>query len=1443
MIDKTCKSLVLLLTLVSATAFAADKYSLPSAQVPDGFVIWGNVVEADGWDMYSQFGVYAFDVTNAMSSKKLYGDYNMVPRGGGYFDDNLYRFVSFTDLGGGLVFSEYYEYNTDTWQETENSQQELYDPGFAAVCSAYDSEDGRLYGYFHNYDQDSNEDGYIFGWIDYAAMRRYGMVHTYDRFVAMASLSGELFAIGLDGNLYKVDKTSGKKSLVGKTGVKPSEQQQSAAAYGGTIYWAAMLDDGSSRLLSIDPSTAKASEAGKFNDNEQVLCLYVPTQVSKNAPDSVTALGVAFEKESLSGDIYFAMPEKAVNGSPLSGKLGYTIKAGDITLATGEAMPGEEVRKQIKVNSGLVSLKVCASNANGNGTVAVLNKWFGLDTPKAIGDIQLSISQDGVASLSWEAPTEGLNGGYVGEEYLTYSVKRMPEGVTVNERCTTTSFSERLVEEPYRSYYYEVTPSNGSLVGEASQSELVNYGSPFALPYVQTFDDPESLGLYTIIDANADGRTWRANEYAVRCTYNADKASDDWLITPPLSLKADRQYIFSFKAAATRPGVEECFEAGVGASENPADFRIVIPKTRVSDNRFKEYTSIVTVRDDGAWRFGIHAVSEAGRVALYADSIVVREGAMLAAPDSVTDFVVTPAPLGQLSATISMTAPRRLASGANLGSISRIELWRDDELVNVFDKPNPGSKLSFVDSKGLANKMYRYRAVAYNGAGAGVGHAVDAYVGIDSPLAPREVKLTDNGDGTVSLSWSAPGNIGVHGGYVDTKALHYNVYEIFETGVEKRDDAAGLAVPKVTLQIESHDYQDFVYLGVKACSAGGEGELGISNEIITGDVYTLPFEESFALGNVHYFWSLYATGDYSCGLTRTMASDGDKGSIYFVPARPGDESSIGTGKICLQGVEAPKLSFSWTADIAGIDARLSVRVKDNTYGEGDVATVIDMGKCNAGQWERAELDLSPWKDRPFVMIYFEFCSNNTAKGVYLDDVRICEAYRNDLAIALQAPVAAVAGQTMRCMANVTNTGVDVVDGFNVRLLSDGKVVATAVGQKILPGQTLPVVLDYNLSAAANDKLVIKAEVIFARDENPGNDSSEEIDIPVWQSSLPKLEGVHIESDGDKYNLRWDEAVTQFADFTESFDNTVPFNTGLGNGWSAADHSSLPTYSTALADYPCAGDPFAWIAMNPTMTTPPIDLEYYSQWGANSGNQCLMSFDVYSPDGTAVTTNHWLISPLLSGEAQTVSMYVKSLEALLPDEYEIWVSRRDNNPSSFTLLREAAIAPWEWKNVSFELPEGSMYFAIRAVSSDRFALMVDDVTFEPAPYNVLNYNVYRDGELYATVESNVLQHPLEADAPEHVYHVSAVYDMGESPLAEAAAASGIENVPLDGSVLIKSIDGKLHIDSYDGKWLTVSIHALDGRLLYEACRDNHVVNLVKGIYIVTANARVYKIMHR
>ncbi|MDE5552581.1 MAG: hypothetical protein K2I91_05200, partial [Muribaculaceae bacterium] len=45
------------------------------------------------------------------------------------------------------------------------------------------------------------------------------------------------------------------------------------------------------------------------------------------------------------------------------------------------------------------------------------------------------------------------------------------------------------------------------------------------------------------------------------------------------------------------------------------------------------------------------------------------------------------------------------------------------------------------------------------------------YTGNDNPLAPTDVKLTDD-----ILSWTAPGNVGANGGYVDTDLLEYDVY-------------------------------------------------------------------------------------------------------------------------------------------------------------------------------------------------------------------------------------------------------------------------------------------------------------------------------------------------------------------------------------------------------------------------------------------------------------------------------------------------------------------------------------------------------------------------------------------------------------------------------------------------------------------------------------------
>ena len=179
-------------------------------------------------------------------------------------------------------------------------------------------------------------------------------------------------------------------------------------------------------------------------------------------------------------------------------------------------------------------------------------------------------------------------------------------------------------------------------------------------------------------------------------------------------------------------------------------------------------------------------------------------------------------------------------------------------------------------------------------------------------------------------------------------------------------------------------------------------------------------------------------------------------------------------------------------------------------------------------------------------------------------------------------------------------------------------------------------------------------------------------------------------------------------------------------------------------------------------------EYNTGVHARSGEQYACSFDVAPNAGeTTAMTDHWLISPRLSGEAQTISFY-----AGMPTTYygaedvEILYSTTDNNPESFVLLDQTqvlnTIQGTDWGEAfTFDLPEGATFFAIRHTSEDKLCLFVDDVAFNAGAGLPVLYRIYRDGELLGTTDGNVNAFLVnDNDGHEHTYAVTAVYDDGQ-----------------------------------------------------------------------------------
>ena len=189
--------------------------------------------------------------------------------------------------------------------------------------------------------------------------------------------------------------------------------------------------------------------------------------------------------------------------------------------------------------------------------------------------------------------------------------------------------------------------------------------------------------------------------------------------------------------------------------------------------------------------------------------------------------------------------------------------------------------------------------------------------------------------------------------------------------------------------------------------------------------------------------------------------------------------------------------------------------------------------------------------------------------------------------------------------------------------------------------------------------------------------------------------------------------------TEGFEDQSlfpPFSTGgitaenhygLFGDWRLYDSTGGEVWGVDGTTFTNEGQPHAWFVFNATIAGAGID--------SHNGDQYLESIcPVPTSEGGTFDgpADHWLISPVLSGNEQTITFWERTLSGTYGNElYEVLASTTDNNPSSFTSVKTFADATLDWTERSAVLPAGTKYFAIRHYSDNVFGVLIDDITYE------------------------------------------------------------------------------------------------------------------------------------
>lgn len=906
------------------------------------------------------------------------------------------------------------------------------------------------------------------------------------------------------------------------------------------------------------------------------------------------------------------------------------------------------------------------------------------------------------------------------------------------------------------------------------------------VPYAQNFTSYTDFYTMEVVDANNDGNTFEYWSYksVAQYTGNSNNA-DDWLLTPAIHLQPGYRYVVKATASNNYNKYTDVVEVGYCADgATVAGMTVFRPATNVTGREEVVLADTVEVAADGDYRFGWHDITPKNGGSLLLGKISVTAIAGVDAPGAVSGLSVVPGANGAHYADISFATPSKSATGKDITSLTKVEVYRGETLVKEFGAQKANVQLTCRDEQ-PPRGFNTYLVKAYNEAGEGMPATARTYVGEDTAMQVRDIRLQDNGN-SLTLTWKAPDDTGVNGYFVNTKGLKYSVYDADGTRVAHDLSSTSWTKADVDQNVEQYVQQ----YSVTATNEAGENERTYCNGVVIGRPYTVPFKESFPNQTTeNAFWWTDRSGKSNWTPDRLIAQDGDHGSTSFKASAAGDNASINTGKISLVGTNAPRLSFYYYAT-PGQNIILKAWVENMTEKADTVLNADVRTLTGEAGWHRVTAPLAQYKDGRYITVHFNATGLDTEAQVAVDNILVSEVYDYDLQTELSAPRKAVVSQKCPVKAIVTNVGNKTAKSFKVTLHA-GEYTATQTGKDLAPDQSQTFTFDYVPAPTEAAVVSAYAETEFAYDLDNDNDKSAAAQINVAQSGLAKPEGVTATASGQTVSLSWSAPENTARKIQEDFEGYEPWITqGIGD-WITIDCDKATTYQDEHGDFPGERGPMAFIVFNPTDKS---DFTFYDdQYKPHSGQQYLACWSAYNAPKKC--NDDWLISPELSGDAQTAQFYAHSLNRYLKETFEIAYSEGGTEPDDFTVLQTVSGAESDWTLYFAELPAGAKRLAIHCITRESTcALILDDFTLMGKKTEVTGYNIYRDGKLAGTVDARTTTF---ADTPQqsgaHTYRITALYAEGESELSDAAdTTTGISSVSAadgNGSTQVFDLTGR------------------------------------------------------
>ncbi len=1410
-------------------------------------IVAGGVIHSDTWGGTKKYGVYSLSPT----SSTMIVDKVKATDGGVLKDDVFYAHeMENDDIFDIKVYAKGYDINTGDMVYDKES----YFANRVSADMTVDPTTGTVYGIFW---KDDDMTGYMLGTINYSNFRTSKIVDLPGDWCAIAADNdGKLYAIRREiengavksSALYLiVDAYEGEVAKIGDTGQQPLYQSSMTYdAAGDRLLWNVCPADNSGAIYEVSLTTGVATHLYDLPGNEEIMGLYIPAKTDGTVPAAPTDMTFDFDGGSLEGSIGFTAPSQSIDGSALEGELKYTVSIDGSTQAEGSCTPGQIVDIPVTFNKrGNHEVNVSVSNDSGNSQALKANFYAGFATPKAPGNVKMSVSDDNTATVTWDAVTTAATQGYFAAADVRYNVVMNPGNVSVAENTDKTMYSGPLpTAEGYASYSFTVNAVMGDAISAGTKSNSYSTGT-IEPPYLEDFADASSLDAFTIIDR------WRYDKKGF--VYSSYANGNAWLITPPIKLKGGNIYKLTYDAKADMGSWDaEKMEIKLGtAPTEEAMTTTVVEAFEITSESFVNYSGTIAPESDGLYYIGFHNLINDGW-GLQIDNISIEAPLDNNVPATVADFTAHGDADGKMKVNISLTAPALTFQGQELKSLDKIEILRGNELKHTFTTPTPGEHLEWSDENPAAG-LNEYTAIAYTSAGASEAAKATAFAGLDKPAMPTNLKVVEIEEGVVTVSWDRV-STGVHGGPINPSLITYDIASYMSGDMDI--NALNLTTNSATFRATpagSQVYIQFVVFPIIAVEGGDEieGEPAMSEQMPIGTPDD-GFRESFRNGICQS--TLAMNKGYRGGVSLhtdadgVSSQDGDNGIISITGSAVGANASIQSGKIDLSDMVNPALTFySFTiADSkTGQPSNNKLEVSIAEAG-GEFTTLLSTTASEISPdlgWQLVSVPLDSYAGKTIIFkIGAEVVDfSNTP----LDNIRVGSSVAHDIAIAATAAPGHVrAGDDYKVSVRYTNLGTEAVDKFDLALYADGKLLQTLPCQRLEAGASGARQFSVTMHPLSTDDVELQARAILASDGNTSNDAGAAVAVTPVVSIYPTvtdLEG-RLDNSG-KASLTWSEpAYDDFAvpeAVNETVENAVSFASEL-EGWTFVDGDHLPTGTFKNVKFPgiTDGEQHSFYVVDGASEA--IPSQFRSSFAAVSGSKYLAA--MYARGGR---NDDWAISPELSGEMQYVSFHAKSYSSSVSEELEVLASSQGTDIADFTVIGKIGTVPHAWTPYEFRLPAGTRHFAIRYCANDAMMLMIDDIRYiakgDDDRLSLKGFNIYRN-------EMKVNAEPVEdfeyVDTEEadrnNKYVVTAVYTHGESAASNEVSVnqSSITDVT-EGNISINGGKGVITVAGAEG--YQVKVFTPDGKCVASVTASAWTqIPVAAGIYIVTADTSTAKV---